>query len=84
MGVEDAVAKVSTQSPFAATLIDTPVASFTSAVQVPLDTVAACAGEAKKVDGIATIDTTRRLRAPTSDKMVRIGEKRLTTSKSYS
>ena len=41
VGVEDAVAKVSTQSPFVATFITTPVASLTVAVQAPLDTVAA-------------------------------------------
>ena len=84
MGVEDAVAKVSTQSPFAATLIDTPVASSTVALQVPLVTVAACAGEARKVDGIATAEKAKRLTAPTKDNMVRIGDRRLSISKSYS
>jgi hypothetical protein len=41
VGVVDAVAKVSTQSPFAATVIVTPVALSTTEVQTPLETVAA-------------------------------------------
>jgi hypothetical protein len=39
----DAVANVSTQSPFAATAMVTPVALSTTALHTPLDTVAALA-----------------------------------------
>jgi hypothetical protein len=76
--------KESTQSPFDATDIVTPVASSIVVVQVPLVTVAACAGEAKKVDGIATAEKAKRLTAPTKANMVRVGKSRLSISKSYS
>jgi hypothetical protein len=84
VGVVDAVAKVSTQSPFAATLMDTPVASFTSAVQIPLVTVAALAGEAINATGIATTEKAKRQLAPISDNNARETGSRLLMPKSYS
>jgi hypothetical protein len=84
VGVEDAVAKVSTQSPFAATLMDTPVASSTVAVHAPLVTVAACTGEAINATGIATTEKTKILVAPISDNNARETGSRLLIDKSYS
>jgi hypothetical protein len=61
-----------TQSPPGATVIVTPVALSTSAVHEPLVTVAAWTGEARNIDGIATIDITKRLIAPKSDNVTRV------------
>jgi hypothetical protein len=84
VGVVAAVAKESTQSPFDATAMVTPVASSTVAVHVPLVTVAACAGEARKVDETATTEKAKRPTVPMSDSVVRARANRLNTSKSYS
>jgi hypothetical protein len=64
--------------------MDTPVASFTSAVQVPLVTDAARAGEAKKVDGIASTEKTKKQRTPISGTLARDDEERPNMHKSYS
>jgi hypothetical protein len=84
VGVVAAVANVRTQSPFDATAMVTPVASSTVAVHVPLVTVAACAGEARKVDGIATTEKAKRPTAPMSDSVVRARANRLNIPESYS
>jgi hypothetical protein len=76
--------KERTQSPFEATVIVTPVELSTTALHEPLDTVAASTGETKKTDGIAIIDTTKRLTAPTKANFVRVGKKRRIMTKSYS
>jgi hypothetical protein len=75
--------KERTQSPFEATVIVTPVELSTTALHEPLDTVAASTGETKKIDGIAIIDTTKRLTAPTSDNIVRVGKNRRSMAKLY-
>jgi hypothetical protein len=53
-----------TQSPFEATVIVTPVALSTSAVQEPLVTATACAGDTIMVDGIARTEADRTARIP--------------------
>jgi hypothetical protein len=70
-----------TQSPLGATVIETPVALSTSAVHEPVVTVAAWTGEARNVDGIATIDITKRLIAPNSDNVTRVLGDRLIMEK---
>jgi hypothetical protein len=50
-------------------------------VHEPLVTVAAWTGEARNVDGIATIDITKRLIAPNSDNVTRVWGDRLIMEK---
>ena len=73
-----------TQSPFEATVIVTPVESPTSAEQEPEVTVAARAGEAINVDGIAITANAKRQTEPSSDNSERVNKDRLYMAKSYS
>jgi hypothetical protein len=75
---------VITQSPPDATVIVTPVALSTSDEQDPEVTVAARAGEAIKVDGIAITANAKRQTEPISDNIFRVNKDRLDIAKSYS
>jgi hypothetical protein len=76
--------KARTQSPPDVTVIVTPVALSTSAEQEPEVTVAARAGEAINVDGIAITANAKRQTEPSSDNVVRVSGGRLYMAKSYS
>jgi hypothetical protein len=75
---------VITQSPPDVTVIVTPVALSTSAEQDPEVTVAARAGEAINVDGIAITANAKRQTEPISDNIFRVNKDRLDIAKSYS
>jgi hypothetical protein len=75
---------VRTQSPPDVTVIVTPVALSTSAEQEPEVTVAARAGEAINVDGIAITANEKRQTEPISDNIFRVNKDRLYMAKSYS
>jgi hypothetical protein len=75
---------VRTQSPPDATVIVTPVALSTSAEQEPEVTVAARAGEAINVDGIAITANAKRQTEPSSDNSERVNGDWLHMTKSYS
>jgi hypothetical protein len=75
---------VITQSPPDVTVIVTPVALSTSAEQDPEVTVAARAGEAINVDGIAITANAKRQTEPISDNIFRVNGDPLYMTKSYS
>jgi hypothetical protein len=62
----------STQSPFDATVIVTPVASPTSAEHEPFDTATACAGDTITVDGSTKTEAVKAATIPMTRLHVRI------------